>query len=440
MTGRLRGIFEGELREKELWDLFADIEMPLVPVLVRMERHGVAIDTAVLRQMSVELATEMKRVEEALYEAAGETININSPTQLSKLLFEKLDLPKTRKTASGWSTDAQAMDFLKGTHPVVDLLFEYRQLTKLKSTYVDALPGMINPKTGRIHTNYNQTRAATGRLSSEDPNLQNIPNRTELGRQVRRAFIPTGDGDGPMRLVSADYSQIELRILAHITQEPFLLDAFSRDEDIHRATATVLFNVPSSEVTYEQRQLAKTINFAVLYGLSAQGLSQRTDMSRADSAEFIRTYFERYPGVKRYLDDTVAYTRRDGYATTLLGRRRYIPDINSANFNLRQAAERMADNHPIQGTNADIIKIAMNRIMAEMDRRGMKSHMILQVHDELVFECPESEVQAICRLCLEIMPDAMHLDVPLKVEVKCGVNWGDMEPIAVSTEGVASRE
>jgi DNA polymerase-1 len=435
MTGRLRGIFEGELREKELWDLFADIEMPLVPVLVRMERHGVAIDTAVLRQMSVELATEMKRVEEALYEAAGETININSPTQLSKLLFEKLDLPKTRKTASGWSTDAQAMDFLKGTHPVVDLLFEYRQLTKLKSTYVDALPGMINPKTGRIHTNYNQTRAATGRLSSEDPNLQNIPNRTELGRQVRRAFIPTGDGDGPMRLVSADYSQIELRILAHITQEPFLLDAFGRDEDIHRATATVLFNVPSSEVTYEQRQLAKTINFAVLYGLSAQGLSQRTDMSRADSAEFIRTYFERYPGVKRYLDDTVAYTRRDGYATTLLGRRRYIPDINSANFNLRQAAERMADNHPIQGTNADIIKIAMNRIEDELELRGLRGRMLLQVHDELVFECPEDESEQICRLALEIMPEAMTLDVPLKVEIKRGRNWGDMEPLA---QGVGS--
>lgn len=432
LTGRLRGVFEGELREKGLWDLFNDIEMPLVPVLMRMERHGVALDTDVLREMSIFLKGEMERIEALLYEAAGETFNINSPIQLSRILFEKLELPKTRKTASGYSTDVQAMDFLKGTHPIVDLLFEYRQLSKLKSTYVDSLPGLVNKNTGRIHTTYNQTRAATGRLSSEDPNLQNIPIRTELGRRVRRAFVARNGG--PMKLVSADYSQVELRILAHISQEPFLLDAFRRDEDIHRATARVLFNVESGDVTYEQRQLAKTINFAVLYGLSAQGLSQRTDMNRQQSGEFIRTYFERYPLVKKYLDDTVAFTRRDGYATTLLGRRRYLADINSANFNLRQAAERMADNHPIQGTNADIIKIAMNQIMPEMDRRGMKSHMILQVHDELVFECPEDEVEAVCRLALEIMPAAMQLDVPLKVEVKAGPNWGDMEPIAVSTE------
>ncbi len=436
MTLRLRDIFESELREKNLWELFADIEMPLVSVLTRMEYRGVALDTDVLREMSDYLGGEIAHVEQAMYEAAGETFNVNSPTQLSKILFEKLNLRKTRKTASGHSTDAQAMESLRGTHDLVDRLFEYRELSKLKSTYVDTLPGLIIPDSGRIHTTYNQTRASTGRLSSENPNLQNIPNRTELGRRVRRAFIarpdprfdPASSSDG-VQLVSADYSQVELRILAHITKEPFLLDAFRRDDDIHRATATVLFNVSPDQVTKDQRQLAKTINFAVLYGLSAQGLSQRTEMSRAESAEFIHTYFERYPGVKRYLDQTVADTRATGYASTLLGRRRYMNDINSSNFNLRQAAERAAGNHPIQGTNADIIKIAMNRIEAEMERRGIRSRMILQVHDELVFECPDSEVEQTCRLALEIMPAAMQLDVPLKVEVKAGRNWGDMEPI-----------
>ena len=428
ICGRLRGVFEGELREQGLWDLFAGIEMPLVPVLARMERRGVAVDTDVLRQMSDYLAAEMARTEAALYEAAGETFNINSPVQLSRLLFDKLALPKTRRTATGgYSTDVQAMDSLRGTHPVVDLLFEYRQLAKLKSTYVDALPGLINPGTGRIHTTYNQTRASTGRLSSEDPNLQNIPIRTELGRRVRRAFVAR-NGE-PRVFVSADYSQVELRILAHITKEPFLIEAFRRDEDIHRASAGQLFGISPHEVTYEQRQLAKMINFAVLYGLSAQGMSQRTELSREAAAEFIRTYFARYPMVKRYLDETIRETQGTGYAATLLGRRRYLPDINSPNFNLRQAAERMATNHPIQGTNADIIKIAMNRIQAQLDRHAPRSEMLLQVHDELVFECPEDEAEAICELALEIMPAAMQLDVPLKVEVKAGRNWGDMEPL-----------
>ncbi len=427
LTGRLQGIFEGELRSRELWDLSATIEMPLVPVLAAMERHGVAIDSEVLRELSIEFGAEAKRLEGEIHEAAGEPFNINSPLQLSTVLFEKLGLPKTRKTASGYSTDAQAMEFLRGVHPIVDRLFEYRQLTKLKSTYVDALPGMINPHTGRIHTNYNQARAATGRLSSEDPNLQNIPNRTELGRRVRRAFVARNGG--PMTLLSADYSQVELRILAHISQEPFLLEAFQRDEDIHRATAAQVFGVAIGDVTDEQRQLAKTVNFAVLYGLSAQGLSQRTEMNRSESGEFIRTYFERYPLVKRYLDGTIASTRRDGYAATLLGRRRYLPDINSTNFNLRQAAERAAINHPIQGTNADIIKIAMNNIQAALARGGLRSKMMLQVHDELVFECYDDETGAVRDLALSIMPAAMELAVPLKVELKRGRNWGDMEKL-----------
>ncbi len=431
IAGRLQGVLEGELREKGLWELFQAVEMPLVPVLAKMELHGVALDTEVLRELSQYLSAEIERVAQEVYRAAGEEFNINSPPQLSRVLFEKLGLPKTRRTATGHSTDAQALEPLRGLHPVVDLLFEYRQLTKLKSTYVDALPAMINPRTGRVHTTFNQARAATGRLSSEDPNLQNIPVRTELGRRVRRAFVARNHG--PMSLVSADYSQIELRILAHISKEPFLLEAFRRDEDIHAATAAQLFGVPLEAVTYEQRQLAKTVNFAVLYGLSPQGLSLRTEMSRSEASDFIRRYFERYPRVKRYLDATIAETRRTGYASTLLGRRRYLPDINSPNATLRAAAERMAINHPIQGTNADIIKIAMNRIDAELERRRLQSAMILQVHDELVFECPDDEVDELCGVVLEIMPNAMRLDVPLKVEIKRGRNWGDMEPVATSS-------
>jgi DNA polymerase-1 len=423
---RLRDALIPKLEQQGLTDLYTRIEMPLVPVLMRMERRGVALDTDALREMSISLGGELKRLETELYEIVGHEFNIGSTKQLSQVLFEELDLPKTRRTQNGWSTDAQAMEFLRGTHPVVDKLFEYRQVAKLKSTYVDTLPALINPTTGRVHTTYNQTRASTGRLSSEDPNLQNIPIRTEMGRQVRRAFVAR-DGGEPRVLLGADYSQIELRILAHISQEPFLLDAFSRDEDIHRATASSLFNVDPETVTYEQRARAKMINFATIYGLSAAGLSTRSEMSRQESAEFIRLYFSKLPKVKEYLDTVIASTRAHGYAETLLGRRRYIADINSANGNLRSAAERMAMNAPIQGTNADIIKIAMIDLMDAMDAAQLRSHMILQVHDELVFECPADEVPIVRDLVLRIMPAAMTLDVPLKVEVKVGPNWGEME-------------
>jgi DNA polymerase-1 len=423
---RLCAALEPKLRQQGLWDLYTQIEMPLVSVLMRMERRGVALDTAALREMSITLGEELKRLESDLFDLVGHPFNIGSPKQLSQVLFEELNLPKTRRTTQGWSTDAQAMEFLRGTHQVVDTLFEYRQVAKLKSTYVDTLPALINPATGRIHTTYNQTRAATGRLSSEDPNLQNIPIRTELGRQVRRAFVARDQGE-PRLLLGADYSQIELRILAHISQEPFLLDAFSRDEDIHRATASELFQVPPEQVSYEQRARAKMINFATIYGLSAAGLSTRSEMTRQESAEFIRLYFSKLPRVKEYLDTVVASTRAHGYAETLLGRRRYIADIVSANINLRNAAERMAMNAPIQGTNADIIKIAMIQLMDAMDAARLRSHMILQVHDELVFECPPDEIPVMRDLVLRIMPAAMTLDVPLKVDVKVGANWGEME-------------
>jgi len=426
MTLRLCATLTPKLHEAAMWDLYSKIEVPLVPVLLRMERRGVALDTDVLREMSISLGEELKRFELEMYELVGHPFNIASPKQLGQVLFEELNLPKTRRTTQGWSTDALALESLRGTHAVVDKLFEYRQVAKLKSTYVDSLPGLINPRTGRVHTNYNQARASTGRLSSEDPNLQNIPIRTEMGRAVRRAFIAR-DGDEPRVFLAADYSQVELRILAHISQEPFLLEAFGRNDDIHRATAAQLFDIEPAAVTGEQRNKAKMINFATIYGLSASGLSTRSDMSRREAQVFIDNYFAKLPKVKQYLDQTVATTRARGYAETLLGRRRYIGDITSANFNLRSAAERMAMNAPIQGTNSDMIKIAMIELLSAMDAAKLRSHMILQVHDELVFECPPDELEIVRELVLRIMPAAMQLDVPLKVEVKTGPNWGDME-------------
>jgi DNA polymerase-1 len=426
MTGRLRSLMEAELRQQNLSPLFVEVEMPLVPVLARMEMAGVALDVAVLREMSLTLTGEIARVEEGIYGQVGHRFNIGSPQQLSQVLFEQLGLPKTRKTKLGHSTDAQSLEGLRGLHPIVDQVHEYRELTKLKSTYVDSLPGLINPRTGRLHTDFNQTATATGRLSSSNPNLQNIPVRTELGGQVRRAFVAGDVGPEPL-LLSADYSQIELRIMAHITEDPGLVGAFERDEDIHAATASQVFGVPLSGVTPEMRRRAKVFNFGVLYGLTEFGLSQREGISREEAAEFIKTYFAKYPGIRKYSEETVQRTRERGYAETLLGRRRYIPEINSPNVNVRQAAERAAINMPVQGTAADIIKIAMNRIDAEMQARRLASRMILQVHDELIFECPAREVEAVRGLVLDIMPRPLELKVPLKVDIKTGVNWGDME-------------
>jgi DNA polymerase-1 len=426
MTGRLRSLMEEELHKQDLWSLFVEVEMPLVPVLARMEMAGVALDVAVLREMSQTLTGEIARVEEEICGQVGHRFNIGSPQQLSQVLFEQLGLPKTRKTKLGYSTDAQSLEGLRGLHPIVDQVHEYRELTKLKSTYVDALPGLINPRTGRIHTDFNQTATATGRLSSSNPNLQNIPVRTELGGQVRRAFVAGDVGPEPL-LISADYSQIELRIMAHITEDPGLVGAFERDEDIHAATASQVFGVSLSEVTPEMRRRAKVFNFGVLYGLTEFGLSQREGISREEAAEFIRTYFAKYPGIRKYSEETVQRTRERGYAETLLGRRRYIPEINSANVNVRQAAERAAINMPVQGTAADIIKIAMNRIDAEMQARRLTSRMILQVHDELIFECPAREADAVRELAVDIMPlRQRRMKVPLKVDIKSGPNWGDM--------------
>jgi DNA polymerase-1 len=407
--------------------LFHDIEMPLVSVLAHMEVHGIAVDTSVLHEMGESMAETIHRLEAEIYASVGHDFNIGSPMQLSQVLFDEIGLPKQRRLKTGaYATDKDTLENLRGVHPVIDLIFEYRELTKLKSTYLDPLPFLVNPKTNRIHTEYNQTGAATGRMSSSNPNVQNIPIRGETGAQVRRAFIARDVGKEPM-LLSADYSQVELRIMAHMTDDPGLVQAFLNDEDIHTATASQVFGVEMDAVTTEMRRRAKVFNFGVLYGLSEYGLSIRERIPREDAATFIRTYFEKYPGIQEYVSETTSKVRSFGYAETLFGRRRYIPEINSTNFNVRNAAERAAINMPVQGTAADIIKIAMNRLDDEMARRKLRSWMILQVHDELIFECPADELEEIRALCLDIMPRSLDMRVPLKVDTKVGRSWGEMQ-------------
>jgi DNA polymerase-1 len=423
MTLRLTDIFERELKEQGLWKLFAEVELPLVPVLLHMERNGVALDSGLLREMSQRLGEQLAKVEKEIYDNVGHEFNINSPPQLSQVLFQELKLTPARKTKGGYSTGAAVLEELLGVHPVVELILDYRQLSKIKSTYIDALPGLINPKTGRLHTSFNQTRTTTGRLSSSEPNLQNIPVRGELGKEVRKAFIaPEGSW-----LLSADYSQIDLRALAHLSQDKSLLDAFRHDEDIHSATAAQVFGVEPSQVTPEMRRVAKTVNFGVIYGMSEYGLEQATGLSREEAAQFINAYFEKYPGVKSYLELTKEQARKMGYVQTILGRRRAIPEINASNRQVREAAERMAINMPVQGTSADIIKVAMVKLEREMERCSLKSKMLLQVHDELIFEVPSSEFEEMKKLVPELMTSAMSLSVPLKAAVKSGPNWGEME-------------
>ena len=425
ITFRLRDVFEPQLERDNLRGLMDETELELLPVLVTMQRHGIKMDAGVLHEMSADLYRQMAEIENDIYQSIGHTVNINSPQQLSALLFQELGLPKTKRTKTGYSTDANALEGLRGIHPVVDQILEYRQVSKLKSTYVDALPDMINPFTGRVHTSYNQTGSATGRISSSDPNLQNIPIRTELGRQVRRAFV--ADGAPDWQLFSADYSQIELRVLAHLSQDPGLLEAFQRGEDIHASTASLMFEVPINEVDSEMRRIAKVLNFGVIYGLSPHGISQQTGFTREQGREFIDTYFAKYPGISGYLETVKAQARADQYVETVMGRRRYLADINSPNFNTRGAAERMAINMPIQGTAADIMKLAMVRVQRRLDAEEMQTKMLLQVHDELVFETPREELDALRDLVFDEMPAAMSLDVTLKVDAKWADNWGDME-------------
>jgi len=395
-------------------------------VLAQIELTGVLVDPEFLRRMGKELDEQLAALTADIYQAVGHEFNLNSPKQLGDILFKELKLPPGRRTKTGYSVDADELERLSGTHPAVDTLLEYRQLSKLQSTYVAGLLELIDPDDHRVHTSFNQTIASTGRLSSSNPNLQNIPVRTEVGKRIRRAFL----ADAGTYLLTADYSQIELRILAHITHEPALVEAFRRDEDIHAATAAQLFKVPLAQVTPDQRRLAKTVNFAVLYGQSAFGLARVTGMTNAEAAEFIRNYEVTFPHVQEYVQRTLHEARTKGYVQTLLGRRRYVPpDMGSLPLVQRQAVEREAVNMPIQGTNADMIKIAMIRLYDQLCDLKLKSRMLLQVHDELVLEVPDDELELASTLVRGEMLNAMPLDVPIKVELKLGRNWYDVKPV-----------
>ncbi len=420
---RLVAKLDAALREQEAWKLFNDVEMPLIPTLVLMEMNGVLLNTDLLKGLSQQTGEMIKGLEQKIYALVTHEFNINSPQQLGKVLFDELKLGVSRRGKAKYSTEASILEDLRDEHEVIGHILEIRQLSKLKSTYIDSLPALINPRTGRVHTSFNQTRTSTGRLSSTDPNLQNIPVRGDLGRQVRCAFI-SAPGTA---LLAADYSQIDLRALAHLSQDAELLRAFRENEDIHTETASKLFSVPHKEVTPEMRRLAKVVNFGVIYGMSDYGLEQATNLSREEASKYIDAYFEKYPGVKQYMESTKEHTRKFGWVETLLGRRRYFPEINSPNRNVREGAERMAINMPVQGTSADIIKVAMIDLCREMDQRGLKSQMLLQVHDELVFEVPQNELKEMSALAIEYMCRAVSLSIPLRVEIKIGTSWGEME-------------
>lgn len=401
--------------------LMYDVEVPLALVLSRMEEHGVLVDVEALRSLSEAIGRELESLERELHELAGREFNVNSPRQLETILFDELKLPVIKRTKTSRSTDAEVLEELSDRSPLAAKILEYRSLAKLKGTYLDALPALVDPATGRIHTSYNQAVAATGRLSSNNPNLQNIPIRTETGRKIRRAFIaPTG-----CRILSADYSQIELRVLAHLSKDPILIDAFRNNEDVHTRTAMEIFKVTKDQVTRAMRSRAKTTNFAVIYGQGEAALARQLGMSREEAANFIQKYFETFSGLARYLEDVVARARAGEGVRTLLGRRRFLPTIRSENRGLRAQAERMAKNTPIQGTAADIMKVAMVRVARALEEQGLQSRMILTVHDELVFEVPEYEEKSVGELVREAMENAVKLDVPLVVELGWGANWGE---------------
>jgi len=426
LTGRLAAVLRKEVEQENLLKLYHEIDLPLVPVLTRMEQAGVAIDRGALAQMSTRLEGEIRVKAKEIYECCGSEFNISSPKQLGDVLFNKLNLPKPVKYGKGKtiSTAVDVLEELAGSHRAPKLVIEYRQLTKLKSTYVDALPALLTSGTGRLHTTFDQTGTATGRLSSANPNLQNIPIRTEVGREIRAAFTAV---PGSL-LLAADYSQIELRLLAHYSKDPLLVEAFRRGDDIHTLTASQVFGVPPLMVTADHRRQAKVVNFGIVYGLSAFGLSQNLGIEPSEAKKFIEAYFEKYRGVRTFIDRTLDETRREGRVRTLFGRVRPIPDINSKNFNLRGFAERTAVNTPLQGTAADLIKLAMIRIDALIRERGLKSKMTLQVHDELVFEVPEDEIDGMRSLVREQMENVHpSLSVPLMVEIGVGKNWRDLE-------------
>jgi DNA polymerase-1 len=410
-----------KLEDEGFKNLFCDVEIPLIGVLAHMEMNGVKIDRSLLEEMSKEFEGKLASIVDRIYLLAGERFNINSSQQLAKILFEKLNLPKVKRTKTGVSTDTEVLTKLAQGHELPGELLAYRSLSKLKSTYIDALTKLINPRTGRVHTSYNQTVTATGRLSSSDPNLQNIPIRSEEGKRIRQAFVP----EEGWLVLSADYSQIELRILAHLANDSTLCEAFQRDEDIHARTASNVFGVPLADVTPEMRRQAKVINFGIIYGMSAYGLGKELGIEPKVASAYIEGYFQKYRSVKEYIDSSLRESREKGYVTTLFGRRRYLPEINSSNQMARNAAERTAINTPIQGTAADLIKAAMIQIHRQLIDLNLSTKMVMQVHDELVFECPEGELEKASRIIREGMEGVMDCSVPLKVSIACGRNWNE---------------
>jgi DNA polymerase-1 len=423
---RLKSVLEKELKAKDLLGLFGEVEMPLVDVLAEMEETGIAIDIDGLKEFSRQMEKKLDRLIHKIYEMAGCEFNINSPKQLGDVLFNKLKLPVVKKTKTGVSTDEEVLTKLSRDNELPRILLEYRQVTKLVTTYIDVLPDLADKKTGRIHSHFNQTGTETGRLSSNNPNLQNIPIKTELGRRIRQAFIP---GKGFDEILSADYSQIELRILAHLSLDPALIKAFQDDTDIHRFTASLIFGADEKDVTDEMRNNAKRVNFGIIYGMSSYGLAKDLGIDARTAQAFIDEYFLRYPKVKAYLDTQVDFVKKNGYVTTLLGRRRYIPEIVNANMAVRQFAERQAINAPIQGSAADLIKLAMVHLHERLQEGGFQSRLLLQVHDELVFEVKKSEKKDLIKLVRSQMEQAIPLRVPVKTTISTGKNWLDTQEV-----------
>jgi DNA polymerase-1 len=427
---QLMSILQQRMQDQNADPLFNDLEMPLIPVLADMEEAGIGLDTVFLKQMSSELLSRTAEIEDLIFDSVGYSFNLNSTQQLSKVLFETLQLPppgQRRKTSSGhYSTAAAVLEELSGKHPVVDWVLEYRELAKLKSTYVDSLPEQVNPLTGRVHTSFNQTGSVTGRLASSDPNLQNIPIRTELGQKVRNAFI----ADEGNVLVSVDYSQIELRIVAHMSSDETMLQAFRNRQDIHATTAAAIYNIPIEQVSKDQRRHAKAINFGLIYGMSPFGLSNSTGLTLAEAEDFVKAYFQEFPGVKSYLEEIKQIAADQGYVETLLGRRRYFPNLKEqSNVNLKRREEREAINAPIQGTAADIIKLAMLKLPGAMEQNGLNARILLQVHDELILECPKNELEITTSIVRSTMEDAFTLAIPLLTDARWGANWGEMKSI-----------
>jgi len=426
-VAQLKPILENQLREKNLLELFSSLEMPLAEVLSEMELCGIKINSAVLAELSRDIETRLVKLIADIYALAGCQFNINSPKQLREVLFEKLKLPVSKKSKTGPSTNEEVLRNLSGRHKLPALLLEYRQLTKLKNTYIDILPGLIDKHTGRIHTSFNQTATETGRLSSSNPNLQNIPIKTDIGSAIRRAIIAGGKND--YLLVSCDYSQVELRLLAHLAHDENLIAAFGEDKDIHKITASLIYGLEEKDITQQMRETAKRVNFGIVYGLTSFGLSRDLGISLEEAQNFIDAYFLRYPRVKEYIEREIRKAEQEGFVVTLLGRRRYIPEINNKNQGIRQFAQRQAVNTPIQGSASDLIKLAMIHIHQELKQKKLKSRMVMQIHDELVFEAPEGELGDLIKLAKEKMEHVLELAVPIKVDIKKGKNWLDMEPV-----------